>query len=77
MEDLLTVSEVASMLSVSTRWIHDLMKRGRIKATRRGPLWWIAKAEYERFRIAPKLPPGPVPKPKPPKRPVGRPRKVA
>jgi excisionase family DNA binding protein len=45
-----TVTEAAERLGVSPRTLQEQIKRGRLKATRHGPIWWITDSEVERYR---------------------------
>jgi excisionase family DNA binding protein len=45
-----TVTEAAERLGVSPRTLQEQIKRGRLKAARHGPIWWITDAEVERYR---------------------------
>lgn len=46
-----TVTEAAERLGLSSRTLQEQIKRGRIKAVRHGPIWWITEAEVERYRV--------------------------
>lgn len=46
----MTVTEAAQRLSLSPRTLQEQIKRGRIKAVRHGPIWWITDGEVERYR---------------------------
>jgi excisionase family DNA binding protein len=46
-----TVTEAAEQLGLSPRTLQEQIKRGRIKAVRHGPIWWITETEVERYRI--------------------------
>jgi excisionase family DNA binding protein len=45
-----TVTEAAAKLGLKPRTLQEQIARGRIKATRHGPIWWITEAEVERYR---------------------------
>lgn len=45
-----TVTEAAERLGLSPRTLQEQIARGRIKAVRHGPIWWITEAEVERYR---------------------------
>lgn len=45
-----TVTEAAQALGLSPRTLQEQINRGRIKATRHGPIWWITESEVERYR---------------------------
>lgn len=46
----MTVTEAAERLGLKPRTLQEQIARGRIKATRHGPIWWITEAEVERYR---------------------------
>jgi len=46
---MLTVDKVAKELSLSTRSIYRLIKKGAIKAKRVGGVWRIPRSELERI----------------------------
>jgi excisionase family DNA binding protein len=45
-----TVTEAAERLGLRPRTLQEQIARGRIKAARHGPIWWITEAEVERYR---------------------------
>ena len=45
-----TVTEAAQALGLSPRTLQEQIARGRIKAVRHGPIWWITEAEVDRYR---------------------------
>lgn len=45
-----TVTEAAERLGLSPRTLQEQIARGRMKATRHGPIWWITESEVERYR---------------------------
>jgi excisionase family DNA binding protein len=45
-----TVTEAAERLGLSPRTLQEQISRGRIKAVRHGPIWWITEAEVKRYR---------------------------
>ena len=57
-----TVTEAAERLNLSPRTLQEQIARGRLKATRHGPIWWITEAEVERYRRESKGKPGRRPK---------------
>lgn len=46
----MTVTEAAEALGLTPRTLQEQIARGRIKAARHGPIWWITEAEVERYR---------------------------
>jgi excisionase family DNA binding protein len=46
----MTVTEAAERLGLKPRTLQEQIARGRIKAVRHGPIWWITEAEVERYR---------------------------
>jgi excisionase family DNA binding protein len=54
----MTVTEAAASLGLSPRTLQEQIARGRIKAIRHGPIWWITEAEVERYRRESKGKPG-------------------
>lgn len=46
---LYTLQEVADILGVSTRTLHDYIKNGRIKAQKIGGSWKISANNLQRF----------------------------
>jgi len=49
----LTTKEAAEDLGVGMRQIQNLIKKGRLKATRRGRDWFIKKEDLEAVRERP------------------------
>lgn len=45
----MTTTEAAAILGVTRAWLWRLIKRGTIKAERRGRDWWIEQAEVDRY----------------------------
>jgi len=58
MHDTFTVSEAARILGVHRSRVWVLVRDGRIKATRAGPIWLIERADLDRYRALPPAPPG-------------------
>lgn len=46
---LYTLQEVADILGVSTRTLHDYIKNGRIKAQKIGGSWKVSANNLQRF----------------------------
>ena len=49
----LTITEAAELRGVSRQAIFELIKRGRLKATRLGRQWLIRKSDVRRFKAKP------------------------
>jgi len=50
----MTTKEAAEYLSVSPWQVANLCRKGKLKATRHGPLWDIDPASVELYKAAPK-----------------------
>jgi excisionase family DNA binding protein len=61
---MLTVKEAANRLGVSHSRVGALVRQGRIKATKVGPMWLIAESEVAGFVPRASGKPGHAPKPK-------------
>src|SRR5215468_227850 len=58
--DLLSVDQVADLLGLHVRTVRNYVRDGRLKATRIGKQYRIARAEVEAFTGHPIAPPQPV-----------------
>jgi len=61
---MLTVKEAANRLGIHRTRVGVLIRQGRIKATKVGPMWFIAESEVAGFAPRPQGKPGHAPKPK-------------
>jgi len=53
LSDYRTITEAAELRGVSRQAIFELIKRGRLKATRLGSQWLIRKSDIRRFKPQP------------------------
>jgi hypothetical protein len=45
-----TLKEAAERLGLSPGTLNVQARRGRLRATKHGHIWWVAAAEVERYR---------------------------
>jgi excisionase family DNA binding protein len=46
----MTISEAAAALGLSRHTLDHQVKRGRLRATKHGPIYWVTAAEVARYR---------------------------
>lgn len=46
----MTLAEAATSLGVTAATLRQQIANGKLKATKRGRDWWVAKREVERYR---------------------------
>lgn len=47
--DLITLAEAAEYAGLGKRTLHDYIKRGRLKATRKGWMWLTTRAAVDQY----------------------------
>ena len=46
----MTLKEAAILLGVSAETLRWQIHNGKLKASKHGPVWWVTRAEVERYR---------------------------
>ena len=54
LKDYLSTLEAAKILGVSTRYVSELCRKGKMKCERPARDWLVSKAEVEAYKIKPK-----------------------
>lgn len=47
----MTVNEAAEALGVQPITVRKAIERGRMRASKRGPMWWVTPAAVEAYRV--------------------------
>ena len=66
--EVITVTEAATIMGVHDTHVRLLIRQGKIPATRHGGIWILKRADVEGFEKSPRG--------RPTEKPVGRPRKA-
>lgn len=48
----MTLAEAADRLGLDASTLRHQIRKGRLAATRHGPIWWVTETELERYRRA-------------------------
>lgn len=48
----MTLTEAAALLGVTAATLRQQIANGKLRATKRGRDWWVARREVERYRLA-------------------------
>ena len=46
----MTLAEAAALLGVDPGTLRVQIHNGKLRAKKHGPIWWVTKAEVERYR---------------------------